>query len=504
MALGNGTRIAVIDLGTNSVRFDVHEIGLSRETRLLHREKLMVRLGENLFSGGKLDRNAVRRTLQAFSSFQHTATDLKVDKVVAFGTSALREASDGNMLLRGVRKAVGIDLRVISGNEEAKLIAAGVLANEARVKGDFALVDIGGGSTEISIIREGKTEFCESFSLGAARLQQIFLKTSPPSGPIKAMRKHIRRALRDRLGSMKRSQVPRIIGSSGTIKALTRLCRKSGGTKMIERERLAKLVKRMSLMTPAQLRALPGMEPKRIDLILSGAILLEECMDAVGAKRVDFTDFSLRDGILQREVQLLELQKRLDTEVDLAPLYAQAARFGAKEIVLRKQVALAETLFQRLKPLHKMKPRWLIYLKLAVLFRNAGRIVSPIDHEKHSYYITKNVDLPVYESWEREFIARLCLHHEGGKPEPAFVFAEGKTELQAKCFPKLLALLRIVDALDPAHHRRVSAKRIRILRTGVQLVLSRGEKTELALLKLQRKKDLFEQVFARPLVVVTV
>jgi exopolyphosphatase/guanosine-5'-triphosphate,3'-diphosphate pyrophosphatase len=321
--------------------------------------------------------------------------------------------------------------------------------------------------------------------------------------PVKSLRRHIRHVLQDELGSRKRIQVPRIIGSSGTIKAVMRLCRKRGARE-IERDRLAKLIKRMTRMTADELRALPCMEPRRVDLILAGAILLEECMDALGAKRAELTDYSLRDGILRREVQLLELQKRLDSQVDLAPLYAQAARFGERESILRRQVLLAETLFERMRPLHRMGPRWLTYLKLAVLFRNAGRIVSPIDHEKHSYYIVKHVDLPLYEAWETEFVAQLCLHHEGGKFDSMAVELIGsRTERQRRNFTKLLALLRIVDAIDPAHHRRVNPKRVRIAPKGVRLVLSRGEKTELALLKIQRKKDLFERVFSRPLVTVT-
>lgn len=502
MSLAAEARIAVIDLGTNSVRFDVHEVGPRHAVRLLHREKLMVRLGENLFTGGKLDRNAVRRTLQAFASFRHTADDLKADKIVAFGTSALREASDGETLLAGIRDAVGIDVRVISGREEARLIAAAVLANEKSAKGDVGLVDIGGGSTEISIVRDGKIVFCHSFPLGAARLQQMFLKDGPPPDPeaVRALKRHTRETLLSKLDRIKRPDVPRLIGSSGTIKALVRLCKKSGG-KAIEYEKLRKLTKRMAKMTTDELRTLPGMEPKRVDLILAGGLLLEACMDVLSAGRTTFTEFALRDGILQREVQLLELQRRLDTEVDLKPLYAQAARFGETEARLKKVVALSEALFSRLAPLHRMSPRWLTYLKLAALFRNSGRAISPIDHEKHSYYIAKHVELPLYERWEREFVAQLCLHHEGGKIDPTAIQFHGvKPEKQSRLFPKLLALLRLVDALDPAQHRGVRAKRIAIRPDSVRLLISKGERTELALLKLQQKKDLFEKVYGRSLV----
>src|SRR6478672_4923106 len=146
-------RVAIIDLGTNSVRFDVQEFERGREAQILHREKLMIRLGQGVFITGRLDKNAIRRALHAFLRFRQIATDFRVEKIIAFGTSALRDARDSDKLLRQIKSQTGIDVRVITGEEEAKLIAEGVLAHEKPEKGTFALVDIGGGSTEISICR---------------------------------------------------------------------------------------------------------------------------------------------------------------------------------------------------------------------------------------------------------------------------------------------------------------------------------------------------------------
>jgi exopolyphosphatase/guanosine-5'-triphosphate,3'-diphosphate pyrophosphatase len=310
-------RVGIIDLGTNSVRFDVTQIGPGTRVRKLHREKLMVRLGQNLFVDGRLDPTAIRRTLQAFSSFQRTATELQVGKIVAFGTAALREAGDSDKLLNSIRKRTGIDVRVISGQEEAKLIAKGIIFNEkgAATKGRYGLIDIGGGSTEISICRGKEILHGESFPLGTARLQQVFLKSSPPASakkgelaPTEQLRRYIRSIILPKLISEEWPKVPRIVGSSGTIRALSRLVKKAKGkSKGIDLKDLKKLVKQMSTMTTTQLLGMPGMEARRVDMILAGAILLEECMILLGAKKTLSVPFA---GSLRARAEVSLERKR--------------------------------------------------------------------------------------------------------------------------------------------------------------------------------------------------
>src|SRR4051812_15920802 len=128
-------RIAVIDLGTNSVRFDVHQFGPGRVVRTPHRDKIMIRLGQGVFTHGQLDSDAIDRTVHAFHGFKKIATDLRVSRILALGTSALREAADAPKLVARVRKSTGIEVRVISGPEEARLIALGILSNERGFKG---------------------------------------------------------------------------------------------------------------------------------------------------------------------------------------------------------------------------------------------------------------------------------------------------------------------------------------------------------------------------------
>jgi len=499
-------RVGIIDLGTNSVRFDVHQITANGKVHQLHREKLMIRLGQGVFLDGKLDKNAIRRALHAFSSFKKTAEKLHVSRIVAFGTSALREASDSKKLLTMISARTGIEVRVISGEEEARLIAQGILNHERPRKGFYGLVDIGGGSTEINICRGRQVLHSASFPLGTARLQQVFLKGSPPKPPskgdpgaIKQMRQYIKGQLLPKMIAEDWKHVELVVGSSGTIRALGRLLKKSSKTKSFSKAQLEELVDRLSTMTTTQLLGIPAMEAKRVDMILAGAVLFDECMRALRAKRVEVTEFSLRDGILDEEVQLLEKHEKSHIPIHLRDLYAKAKRFGCDPGHLKQIVDCAEFLFDRLASLHKLKSHWKVYLTAAAIMKNTGEAISVRENEVHSHYIVMNADLPGVEKWEAEFVAELCFWMTGGKPpRKELPFSENKQKRQA--FFKLLALLRIADALDVGSVRKQRIQSIQNTRKSIILNLAPRLTTELELLRIDQKKSLFEDIFAKTLI----
>lgn len=479
----------------------MHET-LSRDTtRLLHREKLMVRLGENVFVSGRLDPKACRRTLQALSSFKRRADELQVDKLVAFATSALRDASDSEHFILKIRKQLGIEVHLISGREEATLIAEGVLSREKRPKGIFALVDIGGGSTEIIVCRGTDILACDSFPLGVARLQQIFLRSIPPEDgkvSVKHLRGHVRTVLRATLKQEKWPRAKNVIGSSGTARALARMCKRNTD-KTIHPKWLEKLIRTMTPLTLKEIQSLPGMDPKRADLMLAGTIVLDECMRMLGADSATATEFSLRDGILDQELRLIE-PSTSSGRWDLEPYLEKAVRYGEEPGRVRWLVGSAIRLFRRLRPVHKLDDKWFPYLALALMFRNTGRSISPTGYEQHSAYIVENGELPLSESWEIEFVAQLCLLHNHAKANlEKLPFRKGDSKSRGSAFAKLLALLRVIDALDSAYPKRVEAERVEIKRGSIRMWLSHGDSTELAVLRLQQKKALFEKVFGRQL-----
>ncbi|MCC7442451.1 MAG: hypothetical protein IT285_12515 [Bdellovibrionales bacterium] len=317
---GIPVKLAIIDLGSNSVRFDVYTVDSFHRARRVHREKVMVRLGDGVFETGRLRREAVARTVRALKSFGGVIRAMQVDHVAAFATAALRNTRDARALIARVRRETGIAIQVISGREEARLIAKGILSNERPPSGLFALVDIGGGSTEISVCYKRACLDSHSFDLGANRLKQLFLQAplhkrqrgsaeagEPPQ--IKALRRHVKRAFARQKARTQWPEVRTVLGSSGTIRALRRILRKSRGDipGSIRRSALSALVREMIPMTTKQLLAIPGMEPKRVDLILAGALLLEETLIALGAQVILTTEYSLRDGVLEQEMERLAL-----------------------------------------------------------------------------------------------------------------------------------------------------------------------------------------------------
>ncbi|MBI2609000.1 MAG: hypothetical protein HYW47_05290 [Deltaproteobacteria bacterium] len=172
-------RFSIIDLGTNSVRIDVYEMNQKKIFQLL-RERVMIRLGEGLFQKKYITKNVMQRTLHTFEDFSDILYEFKVERVIAVGTSAMRVATNAQRLKKIIHKETGIQLKIISGLKEAELIAQGILSYEKMPQGFSLLVDIGGGSTEISLSRGHELFFATSLNLGAHRLHQLFLKRNPP------------------------------------------------------------------------------------------------------------------------------------------------------------------------------------------------------------------------------------------------------------------------------------------------------------------------------------
>ncbi|MBI4357103.1 MAG: Ppx/GppA family phosphatase [Gammaproteobacteria bacterium] len=491
-------RVAIIDLGTNSVRFDVHQIlGRDRVTRL-YREKVIIRLGHDVFRRGDLDQNTIRRTLNAFVRFKKIIVDCHAQKIIAVGTSALREAQDGTELIREIKKQSGIEIRIISGREEAKLIALGILANEPISKQKVGLIDIGGGSTEISISENGKVSHSESFPLGSARLQQIFLKKNPPTlEAIAELQGYVRKTIGHILKRWPR--VTQLIGSSGTVKTLVKLFRVPKKKSVLSTNALKKLIRKMQDMTTEELSSVRGMELSSADMILAGALLLRECMRALGVRRVVSTEISLRDGILQELLEISKKKSPLPFAFRLPDLYEKAIRFGENESHIQVMVSMTNQLFRRLQPLHGLDKTWKIYLEAAAILRNAGEMISFLNHSEHSYYLIKQAGFPFVEEWETELIALLCRHHECLKRSSLNILPFHNDRSKRKVFLKLLALLLIVDALDADLVSPIALEKIRIDKSFVRLSFSGGSSLEI--LRVAERSKLFEKVFKRRLVV---
>jgi exopolyphosphatase/guanosine-5'-triphosphate,3'-diphosphate pyrophosphatase len=247
------------------------------------------------------------------------------------------------------------------------------------------------------------------------------------------------------------------------------------------------------------------MDPKRVDMILAGAILLEEGLQGISAKKFTATEYTLRDGILAEQIKVLSPSKGTQVAFHLDDLARQAKRLGAHEGHFEQVRAICERLFDSLAPLHKLKPKWRHYLSAAAILHDTGESVSANQHEQHSYYIVSHSDFPAMETWESELIALLCLNHRGGKIDFSNFKKLNlpKKELRElpQVFLKLLSFLRIADALDRSHRGDAKIVRVRTTPKLVTLDIESKSGLDLELLRIKQKKALFCEVFNRDLVV---
>ncbi len=293
-------RIGIIDLGTNSVRFFVFEYSKKSPIHQLHKEKHMVRLGDSLFHKKRLNWKAYRRTVQAFEHYKDLIKEFEVEHVWAVATSAVRTAADGHRLLDIIKKHTDISVEIISGQREAELIAQGVLANVELPPESVLLVDIGGGSTEISRIKNNKVKQSFSLELGAARCQQLYLQSVPPmKGGEEELRKTVRKLLKKTSGNMDQKKYACALGTSGSIRAVEAI--KNGldsEEQAFSHHFLKKLLKKMRPMKRKDFATFETLEERRIDLILSAVILLDEILNFYSIDNVEVTQSSLKDGLI--------------------------------------------------------------------------------------------------------------------------------------------------------------------------------------------------------------
>ncbi|MGI5863782.1 MAG: Ppx/GppA phosphatase family protein [Myxococcales bacterium] len=308
------THLGVIDLGSNAIRLQVARVFEDGDFRIVHDEREPVRLGEDAFRTGKLSKVASERALQTLARYAETARRHGAAQVRSVATSAVREAINGEEFTREVERATGLRVEVISGPQEAQLIARGVLSGFHVPGRRVALVDIGGGSTEISIVVYGQVRFSGSLPLGSVRLTEAYCTSDPLRAEDEhRLRMHVRQELCLRLDPLKIPRCGAIIGSAGTIGALANFIRRRPSAhrnsahlrSSFTTQELARACATLRTMTLAKRRVTRGIEERRAEIIVAGALLLQEICIYLHARSVKVVRRGLRDGLMLEEIERL-------------------------------------------------------------------------------------------------------------------------------------------------------------------------------------------------------
>ena len=482
-------RIAAIDIGTNSIHMIVCRIRPDLSFEVIDREKDMIRLGAGGLEGRRLTETSMAVAMQTLSKFRRLADSHGVDEIIAAATSAVREAANGAEFIGTVLGEVGIHVRVISGTEEARLIHQAALYAAGAGPHPAVVIDIGGGSTEITIGTVARMQAGRSFKLGAIRLTEKFAKSDPLARrDERRLVRFIRRETSAFLRQLVRRKFDRVIGTSGTILALGAAAAGSRPSDIrnlrVSARSLHRLRETLVGQTLEERLAVPGLDPRRADLAVAGAVLLDTLIESLGAEEITLCDFALREGLVLDYIQKNQAHIR---KVDR---YPDVRRRSVIELGERcnylpehaQQVArLALAIFDGTRSDHRLGDREREWLEYAALLHDIGVHISYERHHRHSYYLIKHGGLRGFAPEEIEIIALAARYHRQGEPKKSHeeFGALGRTERTTVRI--LAAIVRLAEGLDRSHAQVVSSLTLERRRSGLVLYLHCGADPELEL-----------------------
>jgi len=453
-------RIAAIDIGTNSIHMIVVRIRPDLSFEVVDREKEMVRLGAGGLDGRELTPSAVAAALQTLSRFRRLADSHQVDEVIAAATSAVREAENGGDFIAMVRRETGIRVRVISGSEEARLIHRAAGYGVDMSEGPGVVIDIGGGSVEITLGSPHRMAMGRSFKAGVIRLTERFVKNDPlaPRDEARLVR-YIRRQTRDFVKEVNRRGYARVFGTSGTILSLGSMAagvpRPSDARNLrVPAKALRRLRRRLTSLTLDERLKIPGMDPRRADLAVAGSVLLDTLLADLDAEDITLCDLALREGLVLDYIQKNSAHIR---KVDRIPdvrrrsvlELAERCNYNAEHA--RQVARLALAIFDQTRTGHRLGAREREWLEYAGLLHDIGVHISYEEHHKHSAYLIRNGGLRGFDPAEIEMIALLSRYHRLSPPKKSHPEYRALKSSQRKSVKALAAILRLAEGLDRSH-----------------------------------------------------
>jgi exopolyphosphatase/guanosine-5'-triphosphate,3'-diphosphate pyrophosphatase len=507
--------LAAIDVGTNSVHLLVARPTRGRRFEVLASEKEVVRLGSGSEDMDELAPDAIDRGIAALTRFARLAGTWDAE-IVAVATSAVREAGNAGEFLARARDEAGVEVDVISGAEEARLIHLGVLQALPVFDRQLVLMDIGGGSTEVLVGLGESILSARSVKLGAIRLTERFFPGGSVSpGALQRCREHVQAQLHPVVREVRHHGFEVAVGSSGTIGAVAALAMANRGepaTRSLSntrftREEVDRVVADVAgKRTTAERMALPGLDAKRADIIVGGAVLLEQLFAELDIDELVLSDFALREGVILDEIHkregpsrdhLLDLRRRsvmhLANRLDPEPEHAGHA------------TALALQLFDGTARLHGLPASARELLEAAGLLHNVGLSISHDAHHKHSYYVIRNSEwMTGFTQREIELIAQVARYHRKSPPKAKHAEHAALSRADQRLVATLAGILRVAIGLDRTHAQVVRSVRCELEGEEVRLVLdvARGADAHLERYVAEERKDLLEATLGRPVCLV--
>ncbi|MBW4513773.1 MAG: Ppx/GppA family phosphatase [Timaviella obliquedivisa GSE-PSE-MK23-08B] len=459
--------LAAIDVGTNSIHMVVVKIQPSIPAfTIIAKEKSTVRLGDRDPETGLLTLEAMARAIATLRRCQEIAARMNAEAIVAVATSAVREAPNGRTFLAQIETELGLTINLISGQEEARRIYLGVLSGMELQNQPHVMIDIGGGSTELILGNGEEPRSLSSTKVGAVRLSAELVKTDPISNSeftylqvyVKGM---LERAIEEIQANLKPGEKPRMIGTSGTIETLAVIhAREKLGIVpaplngyQFSLKDLREIVNRLRKLNYAERSAVPGMSERRSEIIVAGAVILQETMTLLGIENITICERSLREGVVVDWMLthgLIEDRLRFQSSIRQRSVLRIAQKYGVNLEHSERVAAFAVDLFDQTKGgFHGWATEERELLWASAILHNCGHFISHSAHHKHSYYLIRNSDLLGYTEVEVETIANLARYHRKSDPKKKHdTYRSISSKRYRQVVEQLHPLLRLAVAMD--------------------------------------------------------
>jgi exopolyphosphatase / guanosine-5'-triphosphate,3'-diphosphate pyrophosphatase len=502
------SKLAVIDIGTNSIHMVLVEILPDASFKILDRFKDITRLGNGVFTTRRLSDEAMARALEVLKTLVTLARNKGFERIKTVATSAVREAKNGGDFVALIMEQTGLKVRVISGTEEARLIFLGVKNSIALPDGPTLVVDIGGGSVELIVGNRDGLIHGTSLKLGAIRLaEQFLLKTPPSESMLRALDNSVLTQLRDALGSFKTKKFHSLVATSGMAGNLGEVIHLRHTGRPLPQHNMATMALKDIRAVETELArssvktrlAIPGLDPKRVDTLLPTTVVLRCLLELSGLSEVTLCDKAIREGVVYDFIA--RHRERLKAEADIPDVRRRnviglARRCQAPEVHSLHVANLALRLFDQTKREHHLGQQERTWLEYAAILHDVGYLINPRQHHKHAYYLITHSDVSGLTAEEIDVVANIARYHRRALPALKHEEFDRLPPRLQRVVKILASLLRIADGLDRTHFSLVQTVNVKF---GKQITIEvhlAGD-AEMELWAAKNRADLFELVFHR-------
>jgi exopolyphosphatase/guanosine-5'-triphosphate,3'-diphosphate pyrophosphatase len=497
---GTGLRhVAAIDIGSNSIHLLIAAVDPElRSFTLVLAEKSSTRLGERDPETGDLTPEAIERAFIALRHCRQLAESHDVEQILTAATSAVREAPNGRLFLQAVQEQLGLEVDLVSGQEEARLIYLGVLSGMAFGDTPHLILDIGGGSTELILADGADARELTSTRIGAVRLQRDFIREDPmPAARLKFLRAFIQGSLEPAVERVKRQlrpgEVPVMVGTSGTATALAALVASEQertplrlqGFRM-SREQVNQQVNRLTTLTPEQRRSLPAINERRAEIIVPGTLVLQQAMAMLQAGEMVISERALREGLIvdwMLRHDLIVDRFAYQSSIRRRTVLQLAQRYGVVQARADRVAQHALSLYDRARGvLHHDEGEGRQLLWAAAMLHASGQHINIGAYHKHSWYLIRHGDLLGYSETEQLMVAAIARYHRRSLPKKrheAWLLLPGRE--QRRTVNAMAMLLRLAASLDRRPTPAVAGLRIACSTSELSIGLDPASPLDLSL-----------------------